>query len=71
MKKQEITAADMAGDQLTLKAAHRFLELNGVEWSFGWLKTQVACGRIPSQKILNSRAVLRSDLTKIIKEHKQ
>lgn len=65
-----ITAADMAGEYLTLRAAHRFLEMNGVEWSFGWFRTQVWSGRIPSQRILNSRGVPRAALKRIVSEYR-
>lgn len=69
-KESLITASDMAGPELTLKASHRFLELNGVDWSFGWFKTQVALGKIPSLKKFNSRIVKKIDLEKIVKDYK-
>ena len=54
--------------RLTLREAHEYLQLNGVDWSFGWLKIQVNLGRIPSEKIFNSRVVERTAIDKIIKE---
>lgn len=57
-------------NMLTLREAHRLLELNGVDWHFGWFRTQVFCGKIPSQKILTARAVDRADIMKIIKDYK-
>ena len=55
---------------LTLKESHKFLELNGVDWTFQWFRTLVWTGKIPSTKILNSIAVARRDLEKIVKDHK-
>ena len=56
---------------LTLHEAKEFLALNGIDWSFGWIKTQVACGKIPSQKIFNSRVVPRSALMEIVRQKKE
>ena len=53
---------------LTLREAHEFLLLNGVEGSYGWLKMQVTLGKIRSEKILNSRAVERTELERIIRD---
>jgi hypothetical protein len=71
VKHHEVTAADMAGDQMTLRAGHRYLELNGVEISFQWFKTKVSLGNIPSELVFNSRVVNKSDLDAIIKDHKK
>jgi hypothetical protein len=70
-KPHEVTAAEMAGEQMTLRAGHRYLELNGVEWSFQWFKTKVSLGNIPSDLVFNSRVVRKKDLDRIIEEHKQ
>lgn len=53
----------------TLRKAHLYLMDRGVTWSFEWLKMQVTLGKIPSSKILNSRAITREQLDKIVKEH--
>lgn len=56
--------------KLTLKEAQQYLELNGVDWSLQWIRTQVYFGKIPSEKMYNSRVILRSDLAKIINKKK-
>lgn len=57
--------------KFTLRQAHKYVVKHGVEWSYGWLKTQVALGKIPSEKILNSRAVTKAALDEAIKEHRE
>lgn len=71
MVQKTITPADMAGPELGLHAAHKFLNDNGVEWSFQWIKTQVSLGAIPSHKVFSSRVVLKIDLQKIVEDHKK
>ncbi len=70
-KQHEVTAADMAGDQMTLRAGHRYLELNGIDWSFQWFRTKVSLGNIPSELVFNSRIVAKKDLNRIIEDHKK
>jgi hypothetical protein len=57
--------------KFTMKQAHKYLEKHGVEWSYGWFKTQVGLGKIPSEKILNSRAVTKVALDEAIREHRE
>ena len=61
----------LTANRLTLHQAHQLLELNGIDWSFGWFKTQVYCGKIPSHKELNTRVVLKTDVETIIRQKKQ
>lgn len=56
---------------LTIKEAQEYLQLNGVEWSEVWIRMQISAGRIKSVKILNSRAIPRTELERIIREKKQ
>lgn len=55
---------------LTLREVQELLSLNGIDWSYVWIKTQVACGRIPSEKIYHSRVVPRHEVEKIISKKK-
>lgn len=56
---------------LTLTEAHTYVKKRGVRISFGWFKTQVQLGKIPSEKILNSRGVHISALDAFIADHKE
>lgn len=61
----------LTDENLTIKEAQEFLALNGVDWSIGWIKTQVLCGRIPSFKIYSSRVISRAALSKILFDKKR
>lgn len=56
---------------LSIQEAHEYLNLNGVPWSLGWVRTQVYCGRIASVKILSARAIPREELEKVVREYKE
>lgn len=60
----------LAAANLTVAQAQRYLELNGIDWTAGYIRSLVFFGKIKSQKIMNSRAIDRSDLDRIIMEHK-
>lgn len=57
--------------EFTLKKAYAYLTTNGVNWSFGWFKTQVNLGKISSLKVFNSRIVERTTLEGIVKEWRE
>lgn len=70
MKKKK-KVQDTFAEQMPLRVGHLYISQGGVRWSFGWFKTQIGLGKIPSQKIFSSRIVLKSDLDAIIKDHKE
>lgn len=59
-----------ADQKMKMKDGYKYLVDSGVDWTFGWFKTKVGLGGIPSEKIFNSRVVLKSDLDKAIAEYK-
>lgn len=56
---------------LTIKEAQEYLALNGIDWTLGTIKMYIHWGKIPSIKILNSRAIPQEELAKIVEEKRK
>lgn len=60
----------MIDNYMSVPQARNHLAMNGVDWSTVWIRMQIGTGKIKSQKILNARLIPRTELARIIREHK-
>lgn len=54
----------------TVRTAQKYLSKHGVKWTEQWIRMQISAGTMKSVKMLNTRAIPKEEIERIIKEKK-